>query len=51
MAWDFETDPQFQKKLDWIEEFMEEEVEPISHLGTAAYSQVGGNPSGIRRVP
>jgi acyl-CoA dehydrogenase len=37
MAWDFETDPEFQKKLDWIEEFMEEEVEPISHLGMAAF--------------
>ena len=36
MAWDFETDPEFQKKLDWIEEFMEDEVEPLSHLGMAA---------------
>ena len=27
MAWDFETDPEFQKKLDWIEDFMREEVE------------------------
>jgi acyl-CoA dehydrogenase len=36
MAWDFETDPEFQKKLDWIETFMEEEVEPLSHLGLAA---------------
>ena len=33
MAWDFETDPEFQKKLDWIEDFMREEVEPLSHLG------------------
>ena len=33
MAWDFETDPEFQKKLDWIEEFMEEKVEPLSNLG------------------
>src|SRR6202453_4063864 len=35
MAWDFETDPEFQKKLDWIEEFMEEKVEPLSNLGRA----------------
>ena len=37
MAWDFETDPEFQKKLDWIEEFMTEKVEPLSYLGPAAY--------------
>jgi acyl-CoA dehydrogenase len=41
MAWDFETDPEFQKKLDWIETFMEDEVEPISHLGMAAFSSAG----------
>ena len=41
MAWDFETDPEFQKKLDWIEDFMRDEVEPVSHLGMAAYSSLG----------
>ncbi|MGA0606228.1 acyl-CoA dehydrogenase family protein [Phenylobacterium sp. VNQ135] len=41
MAWDFETDPEFQKKLDWIEDFMREEVEPLSHLGLAAWSSKG----------
>ncbi len=41
MAWDFETDPEFQKKLDWIEDFMREEVEPLSHLGMAVYSTLG----------
>ena len=41
MAWDFETDPEFQKKLDWIEEFMTDEVEPISHLGMAALGSRG----------
>lgn len=41
MAWDFETDPEFQKKLDWIEDFMREEVEPLSHLGMAVYSSMG----------
>ena len=29
MAWDFETDPEFQKKLDWISEFVRAEVEPL----------------------
>ena len=41
MAWDFETDPEFQKKLDWIEEFMRDEVEPLSHLGMAVFSTLG----------
>ena len=41
MAWDFETDPEFQKKLDWIEEFMTDEVEPISHLGMAVWGAEG----------
>lgn len=26
-AWDFETDPDFQKKLDWVYRFMHEDVE------------------------
>jgi acyl-CoA dehydrogenase len=29
MAWDFETDPEFQKKLDWTDEFVRREVEPL----------------------
>jgi len=29
MAWDFETEPEFQKELDWIDEFVREEIEPI----------------------
>ena len=41
MAWDFETDPEFQKKLDWIEEFMEEKVEPLSNLGMAVRGTLG----------
>ena len=41
MAWDFETDPEFQKKLDWIEDFMSDEVEPISHLGMAIHGPAG----------
>ena len=30
--WDFETEPEFQKKLDWVDEFVREEVEPIDVL-------------------
>ena len=29
MAWDFETDPEYQEKLDWANEFVREEVEPL----------------------
>jgi acyl-CoA dehydrogenase len=29
MTWDFETDPDFQKQLDWADEFVREEVEPL----------------------
>ncbi|MPV90473.1 acyl-CoA dehydrogenase family protein [Georgenia ruanii] len=29
MGWGFETDPEFQEKLDWVEEFVREEVEPL----------------------
>ena len=32
MAWDFSTDPAYQKKLDWVEAFMREEVEPLDHV-------------------
>src|SRR5690242_2570141 len=29
MAWDFETDPDFQEQLDWIDNFVRREVEPL----------------------
>jgi acyl-CoA dehydrogenase len=29
MAWDFETEPEFQEKLDWADEFVRTEVEPL----------------------
>ena len=29
MAWDFETEPEFQEKLDWADRFVREEVEPL----------------------
>ncbi|WP_066336065.1 acyl-CoA dehydrogenase family protein [Azohydromonas lata] len=29
MAWDFETDPEFQRELDWIAQFVRERVEPL----------------------
>ncbi|MEV4235231.1 acyl-CoA dehydrogenase family protein [Nocardia sp. NPDC050408] len=32
MAWDFSTDPEFQKKLDWIRDFIRAEVLPLETL-------------------
>jgi len=32
MAWDFHTEPEFQEKLDWIQRFCEEKVEPLHHV-------------------
>ncbi len=32
MAWDFETDPEFQEELDWVAEFVRTEVEPLDHV-------------------
>jgi acyl-CoA dehydrogenase len=29
MAWDFETEPEFQQQLDWMDDFVRQEVEPI----------------------
>jgi acyl-CoA dehydrogenase len=32
MAWDFETDPEYQEKLDWADAFVRDEVEPLDYL-------------------
>jgi acyl-CoA dehydrogenase len=29
MAWDFETEPEFQSKLDWMDRFVRDEIEPL----------------------
>ena len=29
MAWDFETDPQYQELLDWADAFVRDEIEPL----------------------
>ena len=40
MAWDFETDPEFRTKLDWVDEFVREEVEPLDLVLGEAVRQV-----------
>jgi acyl-CoA dehydrogenase len=32
MAWDFETEPEYQAKLDWADAFVREEVEPLDYI-------------------
>ena len=32
MSWDFETDREYQKKLDWAAEFVREEIEPLDYV-------------------
>lgn len=37
MSWSFETDPDFQKELDWVDQFVREEVEPLDHVLGSPY--------------
>ena len=37
--WDFETDPEYQTKLDWVDEFMRTEVEPLDLLPMDPYDK------------
>src|SRR5260370_20988546 len=32
MAWDFSTEPEFEKKLEWMRSFVREEVYPLEVL-------------------
>ena len=37
MTWNFETDPDFQEQLDWIDKFVREEIEPLDFIITSPY--------------
>jgi acyl-CoA dehydrogenase len=37
VAWDFETEPEFQKELDWMDQFVREEVEPLDFVLGSPY--------------
>ena len=37
MTWHFETDPEFQEQLDWIDDFVREEIEPLDFIITSPY--------------
>ena len=32
MAWDFETDPDFEEKLEWMRQLLVEEIYPLEGL-------------------
>lgn len=48
MSWDFATDPEFQQKLDWIEQFVREEVDPLEFVLGNHYDVK--NPNNIRLI-
>jgi acyl-CoA dehydrogenase len=48
MSWGFETDPEFQRELDWMEEFVETEVAPIEMVLSDSYDVI--NPNFIKLV-
>jgi acyl-CoA dehydrogenase len=39
MGWDFETEPEYQQKLDWVDRFMRDDVEPLDHVLGDAYDK------------
>ena len=43
MSWGFETDPEFQKELDWMEEFVATEVAPIEMVLSDSYDVTNPN--------
>jgi len=38
-VWDFETDPEYQAKLDWVEKFMVDELEPLDLIALDPYDK------------
>jgi acyl-CoA dehydrogenase len=39
MGWDFETEPEYQAKLDWVDRFLREDVEPLDYVLGDAYDK------------
>ena len=46
--WDFETEPDYQSKLDWVEQFVREEIEPLDFVLGDPYDK--GDPVARRLV-
>jgi acyl-CoA dehydrogenase len=47
--WDFETDPEYQRKLDWVEEFMADELEPLDLVEIDPYDKANAEAMAILR--
>ncbi len=39
MAWDFETEPEFQRELDWMDVFVRDELEPLDLVLGSPYDK------------
>src|SRR5689334_17507302 len=48
-VWDFETDPEYQAKLDWVEKFMTEELEPLDLVALDPYDKKNAEMMAILR--
>jgi acyl-CoA dehydrogenase len=48
-VWDFETDPEYQEKLDWVEEFMVDELEPLDLVAHDPYDKKNAETMAILR--
>ncbi len=42
MSWGFDTDPEFQQELDWIEDFVAREVAPLEMVLDDSYDVQNG---------
>ena len=49
MAWDFETDPAFQRELDWMDDFVREEIEPLDFV--IGHSNDFSDPNRAKLIP
>jgi acyl-CoA dehydrogenase len=47
MGWDFATDADYQAKLDWVDEFMRAEVEPLDFVLRDPYDKTDAHAMGI----
>ena len=48
-VWDFETEPEYQEKLDWVEEFMVNELEPLDLVALDPYDKKNAETMAILR--
>src|SRR6201987_6252147 len=48
-VWDFETDPEYQAKLDWVEKFMVDELEPLDLVALDPYDKQNAEMMAILR--